>query len=60
MVGTIGYNKATFYKDVAKASLNKTSYFKSLTGDQQLHILNMHQNLKVNGKKLTTTCNQNP
>ncbi|WP_456422017.1 hypothetical protein, partial [Lutibacter sp.] len=53
-----GYIKATFYQSVAKAGLNKTSYFKSLDSTTQTNVLNMHSYLKANGKKITNakTC----
>ncbi|AMC11415.1 hypothetical protein Lupro_09135 [Lutibacter profundi] len=48
----------TFVNSVAKAGLNKTSYFKSLDSTTQTNVLNMHSYLKANGKKITNakTC----
>lgn len=53
MNGTIGYTKDSFYESVAKAGLNKTSYFKKLDTTEQQTLLLLYGSLKVNGKKLS-------
>tara|TARA_B110001452_G_scaffold184150_1_gene154793 strand:+ start:2498 stop:3019 length:522 start_codon:yes stop_codon:yes gene_type:complete len=58
MLGTDGYTKESFYQSVAKAGLNKTSYFKSLSSTEQETLTIMYGKLKANGKKITNanTC----
>ena len=53
MNGTIGYTKDSFYESVAKAGLNKTSYFKKLDTTEQQTLLLLYGSLKVNGNKLS-------
>ena len=58
MLGTTGYNRDTFYQQVVRAGLSKTSYYNNLNTTEQLVISNMASKLKANGKKITNpeTC----
>lgn len=55
MKGIDGYTKETFYQSVAKAGLNKTSYFKNLDSSTQTNVKSMYEYLKANGKKITNS-----
>jgi hypothetical protein len=59
MDGTTGYTKDSFYESVAKAGLNKTSYFKNLDITKQNTLLLLYGSLKANGKRLTDYKNCN-
>ena len=53
MKDVVGYSKNTFYQDIAKASLSKTSYFNKLDSLEQKRIIGLSGDLSVNAKKIT-------